>query len=56
MPCWVVLVQDPFAEKTVYQDGPVDKMFIKLFTQKMADQLEGEHSMAQAQQLQVGPR
>lgn len=33
--------QDPFAERTVYNDGPVDKLFIKLFTQKMADQLEG---------------
>lgn len=34
-------LQDPFAEKTVYSDGPVDKLFIRLFTQKMADQLEG---------------
>lgn len=35
-------LQDPFAEKTVYNDGPVDKLFIKLFTQKMADQLDGK--------------
>lgn len=27
----------------MYNDGPVDKLFIKLFTQKMADQLEGVH-------------
>jgi hypothetical protein len=36
------MLQDPFAEKTVYNDNMVDKLFIKLFTQKMADQLEGE--------------
>jgi hypothetical protein len=34
-------MQDPFADKTVYADGPIDKLFIKLFTQKMADQLQG---------------
>lgn len=39
--CLLCSLQDPFAEKTVYNDGPVDKLFIKLFTQKMADQLEG---------------
>lgn len=33
--------KDPFAEKTVYNDNMVDKLFIRLFTQKMADQLEG---------------
>jgi hypothetical protein len=32
-------LQDPFADKTTYNDSPVDKVFIKLFTQKMADQL-----------------
>jgi hypothetical protein len=26
----------------VYNDSLIDKLFIKLFTQKMADQLEGE--------------
>jgi hypothetical protein len=41
-PTHSLCTQDPFAEKTVYNDGPVDKLFIKLFTQKMADQLEGE--------------
>jgi hypothetical protein len=43
---WIGFVmQDPFAEKTVYNDGPIDKLFIKLFTQKMADQLEGESTL-----------
>lgn len=41
-PAHVPPPQDPFAEKTVYNDGPIDKLFIKLFTQKMADQLEGK--------------
>eukprot|EP00195_Chlamydomonas_chlamydogama_P006760 CAMPEP_0202905838 /NCGR_PEP_ID=MMETSP1392-20130828/36247_1 /ASSEMBLY_ACC=CAM_ASM_000868 /TAXON_ID=225041 /ORGANISM="Chlamydomonas chlamydogama, Strain SAG 11-48b" /LENGTH=270 /DNA_ID=CAMNT_0049594119 /DNA_START=48 /DNA_END=860 /DNA_ORIENTATION=- len=31
--------KDPFAEKTVYRDGPVDLTFIKLYSQKMAAQL-----------------
>jgi hypothetical protein len=44
------VMQDPFAEKTVYNDGPIDKLFIKLFTQKMADQLEGESTLLTEQQ------
>jgi hypothetical protein len=32
---------DPFGELTVYNDSPVDKFFIKLYSQKMADQLKG---------------
>jgi hypothetical protein len=43
-------MQDPFAEKTIYNDGPIDKLFIKLFTQKMADQLEGESRLLIQQQ------
>jgi hypothetical protein len=34
-------LQDPFAEKTVYNDNAIDKFFIKLYSQKMADQLTG---------------
>eukprot|EP00877_Chromochloris_zofingiensis_P008838 jgi/Chrzof1/4207/Cz14g03040.t1 len=34
-------MQDPFAEKTVYNDNAIDKFFIKLYSQKMADQLDG---------------
>lgn len=47
----LLLTQDPFAEKTVYNDGPVDKLFIRLFTQKMADQLEGEWTVQHSGQL-----
>jgi hypothetical protein len=35
------VLQDPFAEKTVYHDNAIDKFFIKLYSQKMADQLNG---------------
>lgn len=34
--------QDPFAERTTYNDNAVDRFFIKLYSQKMADQLDGE--------------
>lgn len=59
--CVGATLQDPFAEKTVYNDGPVDRMFIKLFTQKMADQLDGERASSNRllhlqQQLRVGTR
>ncbi|GLI66286.1 hypothetical protein VaNZ11_010047 [Volvox africanus] len=33
--------KDPFAEKTTYNDNPLDKLFIKLYSKKMADQLQG---------------
>lgn len=33
---------DPFEEKQQLRDGALDRLMIKLFTQKMADQLEGE--------------
>ena len=42
----VCLQVDPFATKTVYNDGFVDKLFIKLFSQKMAAQLPGESHLA----------
>jgi hypothetical protein len=40
----------------VYNDGHVDKLFIRLFTQKMADQLEGLYSATGCapEQLSVG--
>jgi hypothetical protein len=31
--------KDPFAERTVYKDSPLEQMFIRLFTSKIADQL-----------------
>ncbi|KXZ52473.1 hypothetical protein GPECTOR_9g517 [Gonium pectorale] len=34
-------MKDPFAEKTVYNDNFLDKLFIKLYSKKMADQLQG---------------
>ncbi len=36
-----VPAQDPFADKTVYKDNPLDRLFIRLFTKKMAAQLSG---------------
>ncbi|GIL90818.1 hypothetical protein Vretimale_16791 [Volvox reticuliferus] len=33
--------KDPFAEKTTYNDNFLDKLFIKLYSKKMADQLPG---------------
>ncbi|KAG2485709.1 hypothetical protein HYH03_015593 [Edaphochlamys debaryana] len=33
--------KDPFAEKTVYKDNFFDLLFIKLYSKKMADQLQG---------------
>lgn len=38
-------LQDPFAERTIYNDSPLEKVFIRLFTQKIADQLgPGQYS------------
>eukprot|EP00878_Enallax_costatus_P007865 GHUV01008230.1.p1 GENE.GHUV01008230.1~~GHUV01008230.1.p1 ORF type:complete len:294 (+),score=80.49 GHUV01008230.1:154-1035(+) len=31
--------KNPFAERTVYNDSPLEQVFIRLFTQKIADQL-----------------
>ncbi|KAI8472878.1 MAG: hypothetical protein J3K34DRAFT_412763 [Monoraphidium minutum] len=39
--CVAQQVKDPFAEKTTYYDNAIDKFFIKLYSQKMADQLDG---------------
>lgn len=35
-------VQDPFAKKEVYHDGPINSFFIKYFSAKMAEQLGRE--------------
>lgn len=34
--------QDPFAERTEYHDGLVDRLFIKIFCIKLAEQLKGK--------------
>ena len=36
-------IQDPFAEKIVYKDGPIDKFFINYFARVMAKEL-GEYA------------
>ncbi len=39
--CTVLVLQDPFAERTVYKDNFLDKLFIKLYSRKMAALLPG---------------
>jgi hypothetical protein len=34
--------KDPFAEKTQYKDNFFDRLFIKIYTNKIASQLNGE--------------
>ena len=33
------VLQDPFQDKTIYHDNLIDKLFVRIFASKMAEQL-----------------